>query len=529
MYEFAQEYITANGVGDHIPQEVGALCALCQQPLSPEASARLEKFQKFVMGETAKAAKSAKAAVSELVVSLKNLSIYTPKVVKQNLAEYATLSEDRADFAKKIVEYFGASNVRRDEILSAISNSNFGAVSPLPHSLSALVKMDVAAMNAEGDANETKVASDTKRLQNLVRLSELKDQKLLCNNLETVLARQATLEDYSKLSECSQLVGTQQLSMLITAIRRKLVAKELGKKIQTEIDNFDLGHIPFTVTDQSRDGNSHFEVNLKAAVPVINSKILSEGEQRALALACYLGEVAGDAANHGLIIDDPVSSLDHLRIRKVARRLVEEASKRKQIIIFTHNMLFFNEIREAAAEIEPPIPVRLQIIAKSEALGFGVISDNEPWAVQPVTMRTQTLKNRLNNIVTTFSDFDTDEFRGVCKDFYTDLRETWERLVEEVLLDKVVERFSSEVKTQRLKRVFVENDDYKTIFWAMKRVSERSGHDKPVGKQIPTPTPMDMESDLNAITNFRTKIATRGKKLNDEREALEKAPVGVVS
>ena len=53
------------------------------------------------------------------------------------------------------------------------------------------------------------------------------------------------------------------------------------------------------------------------------------------------------------------------------------------------------------------------------------------------------------------------------------LRETWERLVEEVLLYRVVERFGSDVKTQSLKGVVVDDDDYKTIFWAMKRASER--------------------------------------------------------
>jgi hypothetical protein len=39
--------------------------------------------------------------------------------------------------------------------------------------------------------------------------------------------------------------------------------------------------------------------------------------------------------------------------------------------------------------------------------------------------------------------------------FYTDLRETWERLVEEVLLGKVVEQFNRDVKTQSLKGVVV--------------------------------------------------------------------------
>ncbi|TIU25219.1 MAG: hypothetical protein E5W34_05430, partial [Mesorhizobium sp.] len=100
------------------------------------------------------------------------------------------------------------------------------------------------------------------------------------------------------------------------------------------------------------------------------------------------------------------------------------------------------------------------------------------------------------------TDFTTDAWRRSAKDFYSDLRETWERLVEEILLGKVVERFNSDVKTQSLKGVVVEDEDHKRIYWAMKRVSERSGHDMASAKAIPVPTPNDMKSDLDGIDQY---------------------------
>lgn len=39
-----------------------------------------------------------------------------------------------------------------------------------------------------------------------------------------------------------------------------------------------------------------------------------------------------------------------------------------------------------------------------------------------------------------------------------------ERLVEEVLLGKVVERFSIDVRTQSLRGVIIDDDDHKQVF-----------------------------------------------------------------
>lgn len=163
--------------------------------------------------------------------------------------------------------------------------------------------------------------------------------------------------------------------------------------------------------------------------------------------------------------------------------------------------------------------------AMSEAGGFGVVTnDEEPWAGKKTTLRIEALKDRRNKIAAEHADFSTDAYRAVAKDFYTDLRETWERFVEEVLLGKTVERFNSEVKTQSLKNVVVEDSDYKTVYWAMKRVSERSGHDMAAGKNVPAPTPDDMKADLDELETFRIQVAKRGKDQAKVREALEEAP-----
>lgn len=69
------------------------------------------------------------------------------------------------------------------------------------------------------------------------------------------------------------------------------------------------------------------------------SKVLSEGEQKVLALADFLAEARLTGITAPVIFDDPVSSLDHRRINEVAQRIARLADD-NQVIVFTHDILF---------------------------------------------------------------------------------------------------------------------------------------------------------------------------------------------
>ena len=253
--------------------------------------------------------------------------------------------------------------------------------------------------------------------------------------------------------------------------------------------------------------------------------MLSEGEQRALGLACFLADVNGQPVKHGIIVDDPVSSLDHVRIRQVADRLVTEAAAGRQVIVFTHNLLFFSEVMSLAAANSPnAVPVLTNIIRKATDRGFGVIEeDDEPWEAKTTNKRIDLLREKIKEI-DAIVDKDGDAYRQGVEGFFTDLRETWERLVEEVLLSKVVERYGSDVKTQSLKGVVVDDADYKTIFWAMKRVSERSGHDMAAAKNAPVPKIEDLKKEVTELDKYRIQLRERSKAAEKTRRRLEKPP-----
>ncbi len=501
------------------------LCVLCQQPLAEEAAERLRRFENYVTGEARKDAEKAAAIRDEQSAAIKVLQVRSSLDIKSLLGEYADMSDARADTAAAVEKLVKAADERRKKLLAAVESGDSSGIAELDGSVIEKLRAEKKALEAEAVAFDRAAGDDADREKRKNKLASLLDQKRLSENLETIRARRNDLELRARLLDCVGETKTNAVSYQVSALRRQLVTEDLNNRIREEINVLDLAHIPLLINETSRKGESRFSVKLNAQRKVASQDVLSEGEQRALGLACFLADVNGQPVRHGIIVDDPVSSLDHVRIRRVADRLVAEAAAGRQVIVFTHNLLFFSEVMSLAAAKTPnPVPVLTNVVRKAADLGFGVIEeDDEPWEAKTTNKRIDLLRKKIKAIEA-IVDKDGDAYRHGVEGFFTDLRETWERLVEEVLLSRVVERFGSDVKTQSLKRVVVNDEDYKTIFWAMKRVSERSGHDMAAAKNAPVPKIEDLKKEVTELDKYRIKLRERSRAAEKTRRRLEKPP-----
>ena len=77
-------------------------------------------------------------------------------------------------------------------------------------------------------------------------------------------------------------------------------------------------------------------------------RVFSEGERTALGLAAFFTEVSLDGSKSAVILDDPVTSLDHIRRGLVAERVANLAAER-QVIMFTHDVAFVADLKRAAS------------------------------------------------------------------------------------------------------------------------------------------------------------------------------------
>lgn len=166
-------------------------------------------------------------------------------------------------------------------------------------------------------------------------------------------------------------------------------------------------------------------------------KVVSEGEQRCLSIAAFFAELSTADDPSGIVFDDPVSSLDYQWRQAVARRLVREA-KRRQVIVFTHDVVFLLLLKQFSRELEVEhLDQHVRFLSK----GAGVCTQELPWVAMPVGRKIRHLNGCWQAADKLFREGHQDAYEKEAKHLYGLLREAWERGLEEVLLGGLVERY----------------------------------------------------------------------------------------
>ena len=516
MFQYAREFaLEVFPDVEPPPISTAGRCVLCQQDLDDDASVRLKAFDEYLEDRAAADAVAAKTAFDQAAGIVSNYNIKSREEMSTLLAGYSALDDDRKTFAEEIGGYFEKFNARLTLLKKALEEEDyakFDELEPLPDSPVDLISADENKLTEESEEFDRLARDDQEAQKRARRIAELNDRKKLGQEIAVILDRRAKLEERLKLGACRGLCRLAPITRQITARRRMLLTPSLKDALRDELNALRLTHIPVDLNDRGDLGNSIVEVALSAQQRVANnSEVLSEGEQRGLALACFLAELEEIGRDHGIIVDDPVSSLDHSRMQSVARRLAEEANKGRQVIVFTHNILFHHMLSAEAR--------RLRVACHKEwmsSLGeshFGIIDDaQKPRQIKNVSERLTEIERDYKALNDSGYDHTDEGFRVPIVGLYTQMRDTWERIVEEILLNRVVQRFRPEVMTQRLEEACIDPaNDYPLIFEGMKRCSHYSGHDP--AEDLPTDLPKadEIVHDIESLKEF-AKIATERKR-----------------
>jgi hypothetical protein len=216
-----------------------------------------------------------------------------------------------------------------------------------------------------------------------------------------------------------------------------------------------------------------------------------------VALAFFLAEVAVAEHGGGVVLDDPVSSLDHARRSYVAQRLVEEGSRR-QVIVFTHDIVFLLELQCLAPQASVPCEVR---VVRRVGNTAGIAAKDLPWVAQNVAKRIGYLRNEAQRLAALERKGDAETYRREAKTWFELLREAWERAVEEKLFNGVVGRFQPGIQTLRLSPVNVTAGMTAAVERGMTRASEWT-HDQAPALGKPPPTGADVNVALDELEAF---------------------------
>jgi hypothetical protein len=202
-----------------------------------------------------------------------------------------------------------------------------------------------------------------------------------------------------------------------------------------------------------------------------------------------------------------VSSLDYKWREGVARRLVEEA-KTRQVIVFTHDIVFLLLLKQFAEDLGVE---QLDQHVRHLSKGAGVCAEELPWVALKVSKRIGHLKKLLQDAEKLHRDGHQAAYEREASMIYGYLREAWERGIEEVLLGSVVERYRPSVQTKQVTDIAdISVEDCKAVESAMTKCSRwLPGHDQAAAARADIPEPSDIRTDIDVLEKWVAAIRRR--------------------
>lgn len=516
MWLRATEYVHAAEGNADMPVTESGRCALCQQELDVAAKERMKRFQEFVRSSAITEADMAyqdfKATVRSLQENVEN---------KTNLSELKTVLESASispDIRDYILSLFEAVLSRCKWLLNYCDETD----TEIPYIQSrdeiiAEFKTILANLNSEINVLQTAVKSRDKLIS---RMHELVVIRWTHGNLAL---KQRLILLKAVCAKCK----TNTLTSLKKDLSKQLITDAYINRFQEEMNLLDKRkQIKVELVAQApKKGKSYHQVVLKDACSVgkhKNNEVLSEGESRVVSLAAFLSDLSSWHRNQPFVFDDPITSLDHLYENSVAARLVRLSTER-QVIVFTHRLAFaqllessvtsFNaEAMKAGETVEASIT---HVELRQKPLGH----PDDPNYLGSMKLESA-VKNLLNGDVAAVKrhlakdEFDVAEARTlkICASF----RNMIEYGVEQNLLSGVVSRFSRNVATLKLPRLYAMTQDDIMLFDSMMTKYSYYDHSHSIETPLPPPDIEEIEKDLIQTRDWAKDFEKRCKAAQDK-------------
>ena len=497
----------------------GSRCLLCQQLLDDEGKDRLQRFWNFIRQDTTRVA-AAKSndfeKTSELIKKIDHSFIKKNPQLLEEIREFSKTT------AIEIEKCYSSLSSRVNDIEKAANDGTWNQVT-------AIAKFPAGNLSGiskyyKSEAKKSGLISEQDEQEKIEKeVDDLSEKKKINENKATLLEHIKWLKTNKKLEQCLRAVGTTGITRKQSELMEKILTKNLEFALKKEFSEFGVKYIPIQLKKIGNIGSTYHQLKLpgESYTKLCLSEILSGGEHRIVAIASFLAELNASTNKCGIIFDDPVSSLDQRWRERVATRLVKEG-KRRQVIIFTHDIVFFNAIETEAGLQQVQHLTQMVTRTKRET---GICSSALINPILKTKERIKVLRKLLNEASAYHEEGTDEEYREIVKAFYDFLRSSWERAIEEILLQDVILRFRGSVETKRLSGVVVEHEDYVTIYSGMTRCSNWiGGHDHAAALGSSVPLPDVLKNDLSALDEFYKQINKRVKKVGDERKLLINPP-----
>jgi hypothetical protein len=485
-------------------------CVLCQQTLEPEAMRRFTRFDEYVRDEARVRAENARARVTELSAAA---AAWEP--LRRSFDKVAADIAVEGSGAREAIEAYVADADARLMLVQECLRTG-ATIEPLALPAVPKVLLDgIANALTSRAAMEQSADDEEKRSALTLERDELEDREWLSRHKAEILDLVTRMKRLALLKRCEAQTSTNTLTLKNNELHEAIVTATYCSRFAKECEALGLKTLPVQLESiRGSKGVRRFGVRIEGAA---NSKVVdvaSDGEHRCIALAAYLAELSQASHSSALILDDPVSSVDHHRRAAIAKRLVQEA-KNRQVIIFTHDLAFVCDLATYAAESR--VPVHEQYIDRS-ATQPGRCHDGFPWEGQTHRSQMKTLRELCAKADRMFREQGQAEYRAFALTLCDLIRSAAERVIEEELFNHVLRRHESRIQVGKLESVSaVEPADYKAVFSVWKACSELTpSHSASRARQPAIPDP-------KALTEYVTTLEQTVLAVKGRRQAASKA------
>jgi energy-coupling factor transporter ATP-binding protein EcfA2 len=484
--------------------EDGAHCVLCQQDLDHAALHRLRQFEAFVTSTTERELRQVRETFARLQTSLIGLRTST----EANAETLKEIAIEHEGVATAISRGLVANENRHKAVVFAVTEDKELAAD-CPALEFVAHEADALAEQIEARVRTLRASSNEGTRERLTaEAQELRARNLLFRRAPLVFNEIERKKKIAAYELCINDTTTNAITQKSTAVTRTAVTQRLKQSFGDELKTLGFHHVEVELKEAGGvEGVLYHKLVLTRAPGVELPSVVSEGEQRCLSIAAFFAELSTADDSSGIVFDDPVSSLDYRWREGVARRLVQEA-KARQVIVFTHDVVFLLLLKELAEEqgIE-----QLDQHVRHLSKGAGVCEEELPWVAMPIKKKIGYIKNNWQAVEKFFRDGNQSAYEKEAKYLYGLLREAWERALEEVLLAGVVERFRPGVQTQHIGTIAdITPEDCGTLHAAMTKCSKwLPGHDQAPAARAPVPEPGELKADIEALEEWVKGIRAR--------------------
>lgn len=408
------------------------ICELCQQPLNADAKKRMERFNLFIQDQTSKEYDAICKQMSAEILTIEQLKIERTNTHDELSVEISSFENDIKVFIEQIAS---AKQLIIDYLKSDATEVGIPQI--------AVLSTKIKSRNLEID-NE--IAQKDELIKNRTTLEkELLDievLELLTNQKDSIITYQKEYTLKSLLNQCKTKTNTKSISMKIGEILE-------SQSIRLQHDEFisHLSSLSGSISSKVRikksrtaNGVTYQKCSFVSIGDPLNS-ILSEGEQKVVALANFLSECTIDGAKNSIIFDDPVNSLDIDFREAIAQKIVALSSDR-QIIVLTHDLYFLRLLIDIHKQLRS---CECAIIGLTQTGGVsGIPSDEIPYLAKNVQERINTISMGLDNI-NSIPVIDTSRRESETESLRSKMRRLLERTIEDIIVNNTIQRFKKNI------------------------------------------------------------------------------------